>query len=428
MAEKRLKQRSATLSLRIALAAGRQEAQQAYFFLRWSLFLFAFLIPLETVDPFGFGVIFSITKIAGFLFATIALFQVRLSLAFPPRALFWFVGYMGASLFVGILQGSKYEELVNQQILTLGLNLVMFWMCYNLMREDRCARWALIGLSIGCIFVSFLMLAGIGQTMVKDFQGWRISGLRQNPNVFAFTMSMGLLAFLGMALRRIKVNAKWALLVIPVCLLMTYWIINSGSRAGMLCLGVGILILLFGKGQWGAKLKVALVVVVILLGIVPQFFSSETSVSRWQSTIEDIEVAGHEKIIIESFFMFVEKPFFGWGPGTHLEVLSYQTGSIYELLDTHNDLLWALTSTGLLGTIPFAIGIGLCVWGAWRARNSIQGYLPLAIVLALLVMSMSCTVQNRKVTWMLLAYAAASATYAARPTTMRTPPFRRNGP
>ena len=53
-------QQSATLNFGPTLGASRPQVKRAYFFIRWSFYLFAFLMPLEHLNLFGFGGAFTI--------------------------------------------------------------------------------------------------------------------------------------------------------------------------------------------------------------------------------------------------------------------------------------------------------------------------------------------------------------------------------
>jgi O-antigen ligase len=401
-------------NMKSTLAVFPRKARRANFFIRWGFYLFAFLIPFETWDPFGLEN-FTIAKMAGMLFAFFCLFRRRLCFAPPPRAFWCFVAYAVIYTGIGMIYVDGYEAELAIGLLTLGQNILLFWLCYNLMRDDKFATQGLLSFSIGCVLLSLLTLAGFGQavdTVAKA--GGRITGLKENENYFAFLMSLALLVLAGMVVGRGKVKAKWLLLLIPVSMVLLYPIIQSGSRGGMLCCGVGILVLLYRKGGWRSKGLTLLVVVLLLAGGFRGIQRSETAVTRWQNTLEKRDVSDRDLIQRNCMRMFAEKPIFGWGPMQHLRELAKRSGiTTGSVFDTHSDLLWAMTSTGLAGTIPLVMAVGFCVMGAWRGRKTIQGLLPLSLIVSLLLMSQTGTMFNRKTTWIVFAYAAATATYTA---------------
>ena len=52
--------------------------------------------------------------------------------------------------------------------------------------------------------------------------------------------------------------------------------------------------------------------------------------------------------------------------------------------DAHNLLLHLLLEGGIVGTLPFLVGLWLCGQSAWKARSKPLGLLPLALFCAML--------------------------------------------
>ena len=69
------------------------------------------------------------------------------------------------------------------------------------------------------------------------------------------------------------------------------------------------------------------------------------------------------------------------------------------------------TQVGIVGTVPFCIGLGLCVRAAWRGRKSVPGIVPLALLATTLTVNLAGTDYELKWFWVVLAYALASETY-----------------
>jgi O-antigen ligase len=86
-----------------------------------------------------------------------------------------------------------------------------------------------------------------------------------------------------------------------------------------------------------------------------------------------------------------------------------------EWRDTHNDLMWVLTATGLAGGVFFIGGLWLCGWGAWKGRRGPAGPLPVALMLTLMVIIMTGSLHRRKPFWLILSMGAASGAAVAGP-------------
>lgn len=422
-------QQYAMLNVGPAFGAGRSATTRAFFFIRWSFYLFAFLVPLENLDLFMLRGTFTLPRMAGVLVAVVALLQPQLCLAKPPKALWCFIGYLLVGGLVTVVLAPEQLEDIRRPMWTIIQNIIMFWICYNLMRDDSFAKWTLLWFGAGAVGLALFAFLGVSETSVTTNEGVRVSALAQNANMFSYLMSLGALSLLGLALGRTRVKPIWALLLYAPSMLLIGYTVASGSRGGMLCLAVGIAVLLFRGGKLGTRIKTLLLMMVVLVAGARELLKSDLALERWRSTLETGDLARREGIFRECWYMFCEKPIFGWGQANHLVVLATRTEARHgNVTDPHNDLLWALTATGLAGTIFFVAGFGLCAWGAWRGRKAAQGYLPLVLILAAVTMSMSTTVHSRKATWIMAAYAAASATYVAPATPRRRPQPGRNGP
>jgi O-antigen ligase len=204
---------------------------------------------------------------------------------------------------------------------------------------------------------------------------------------------------------------------------MILQLVRTGSRGGAVCLLAGIAVLLLRTDRLRGRLKGVVILGAVLLFSAWALVTDESMSYRWQATFETGETAGRWLIMESALEMFAEKPLVGWGATKHLYVLADRCGVVAtDVRDTHNDVLWVMTSTGLLGSVPVLLGVGLCCRSAWRARKGSHGWLPLALVAAVLAMSMSVTVHKRKETWLVFAYATAAASAVA--STRFVPPRR----
>jgi len=153
-------------------------------------------------------------------------------------------------------------------------------------------------------------------------------------------------------------------------------------------------------------------------------YNSTLMRNRLESAATEGNLAGREEIFPELIQMFREKPLLGWGPITNKYELGIRLHEIkHPRRDAHNVVLEVLSATGVLGTIPFVIAVGLSVLAAWRARRRLHGILPAALVAVVLVANMSGNRIANKVFWLVFAYSVAAATY---PVNRSLQPVRRS--
>ena len=382
---------------------------------RWAFYGFVFSLPFETAD---IGLPYELPKIIGGFLLLAAFFQPRVCLRRPPAAFWCFAGYLLVCGVWGFFWEAGYWEEVTQRLYTLFQLLVLFWIAYNLLRYDRIAKNALLTLTVSCVMLSALQLSGLMSTVVDVGSGAeRISALGENPNRVAGLLALGLLTLIGLTYNlKNESRLQFLFIVWPVVTLLGITIVKTGSRGGLLALGAGLLIFIFRSSRtaW-SRFRNALVVLIGLgfLGWVS--YQSESTRTRFEETLETGSMARRELVYPTAWQMIQQKPFTGWGPVNN----TYELGDRLQhpdepKTDTHNLFLYVLTATGVVGAIPFVIGIWLCLQTAWTARAGAHGILPFALAVALLTANMSGTWLHFKLHWLVLAYALASSHFIGR--------------
>jgi O-antigen ligase len=376
--------------------------------LRLAFYALIASLPTEGVD---LGATVSASRVFGYLFLLIALLHPGISFRFPPRAFWWFGIYSFLYFFLIIFQPSEYWDEILERVFTICQLLVFFWIACNLLQDPRVARGAIMALGISCAVCALLQLGGVGDSKVTED---RSAAFGQNANQVAAMFSLGLLGLAFLAYSGQTKGQRFAWWPWPLCALLAVAIVQTGSRGGFLSAGSAILVFLLDKRlgkDWTQKVIVVLLVAGTLVGI---SFFSDASRQRWEETIATGEAAKREQLFPTAWQMFTEKPLAGWGPITSLHELGSRTKYLgwdqpeRPKRDNHNLALHVLTATGILGAIPFVVGMWLCLRAAWRARAGIQGILPLAMVVSLFVSNMSGDRVYLKFHWFVLAFAIAS--------------------
>ena len=267
--------------------------------------------------------------------------------------------------------------------------LVLFWISYNLMREESVVKGTLLSLSVSVVALTLLQILGLAGETVKD----RATAFDANPNSVAVVLSIGLLALFGLAYGRQLTDWKIRLTFWAMSALIALSIVRTGSRGAILALALSFGILIFKRGDITIKFKMAVfgLAAVILLGI----FSYQVDAVRlrWEQTLLEGRLAGRDVIYTEAMGMFIEKPLFGWGPVNNLYELGSRVGRPQR--DPHNLYLSLLTEVGFIGSIPFFVGLWICWHEAWKARFSIQGIAPVMMVSFLLMINMKGSWHNK---------------------------------
>ncbi len=396
------------------LGGGRSlpgESEGARPLARWVLYAFVFAIPFETAD---IGLPFTLTWILGGLLLLAALLEPHRCLRFPPAAFWCFGAYFCmwvVSGFAASLWGAGHEQEMMVRLATLLQLIVLFWISYNLMRQNQVANTALWTLLVSCAIFAVLQVSGM-KSVSSDVheEAERTTALGENPNTVAGILAIGLLALVGLVYGPRRSAFQPRFLVWLIFALVGMAIVQTGSRGSILALGVGLLAFLFGSETVRSRHQKAVIILFGVACLVLLSYLSEITRLRFEASLETGSLARREFIYPTAWQMFLERPIMGWGPENNIWELGsrlHEPGRPWR--DPHNLILYALTATGVVGTVPLLAGLWLCLRGAWRARAGPHGILPFAMMITLLAVNMKGPWHNSKLHWLVLAYALASA-------------------
>jgi len=389
---------------------------------RWAFYGFVFSIPFEYPPR---TIPLEVHTITGSIFLVIALIQPGVCFRKAPKALCWF----GVYLFIYLSLTLFYSNHLNEAMIFF-LNLLqsafLCWVGYHLLRYEAIARGALLSFAISSAAVASLLVMGIGTTVYRSTSEIeRYTVLGQDPNTVGANMSLGIIALMGLPLglgatkRRSSLftRLRFYLMIGPLMALQGVCLIMTGSRGGMMALGVGILAFTLKQGNLLKMLRNFIVVLSALSFVAWVVINTEPMKSRYNKAVKDGDTAGRQYLYAHAFDMIEEKPFLGWGPGNqqyelyertkHLEFGDPAKLKTRKTKAAHNLALEVLTSSGIVGAIPLLICIGLCLWGGWKARATTQGILPFALAIAVLMVNMTIPWEPAKQGWLIFAYALA---------------------
>ncbi len=370
-------------------------------------------IPFELTLSVAPGA-FSITTLVGYGFFLVAIFNMRRCFAAPPPAFWVLTVYFYITTITTIALSGTHVDEGARRLVSLGQLLLMILICSNLFRYPRFFLAGLWSLGGACFLVSCLHIVGIGASSTSHIGlETRETAFGSDPNFQAMVMGTGALAILGLAHARKQSNWWLPFLVWPMGLLIAFDITRTGSRAGFLGLGLGLMSFVLLK-ESPAKMFVrisGLVCALIATGAV--LLQSGLLRQRLEKTITSSDTNGRDLIYGAAWKMFKERPWFGFGGmNNQYELfsrisLSFKGSALYSL-DTHNQILGVATETGLVGLIPFLAGVVMCFIYAVKSRVTSYGVIALAIMIDTVVSNSSGNGHILKATWVAFAFALGS--------------------
>jgi len=393
-------------------AVPAEDAVRANPVVRAALYLFVLSIPFELPHS---AIPLEIPTLTGFLFLGATLLNPSTCYQRLPGALLWFVGYLWVFGVAAYVNGVDDESGVLRLFIAMVQLVLLFWVIVNLLADRRVLGGVLLSLVAACTVRAGMQLLGVGATAREVWTGGaRVTALGQNANLSAIILAAGLVAALGLRGRSHRGLPRIGLLAWPLAALFGAAIIQTGSRGGLLCAGAGVVVFLLRGRTLGQRLRHGVLAVLTLGALAWGAYKSELMRNRFESAAREGNLAGRERIYPAALAMVRERPLLGWGPVDNQAEIAARVDRLQDgRRDAHNLVLEVLTTTGLMGTVPFLIALGLCLGNGWRSRASPAGVLPLALLATVLVGTVMGTWIASKILWLALAVAAGAPTAAS---------------
>jgi O-antigen ligase len=337
------------------------------------------------------------------------------SFAHPSKALWWFAGYFAIRSLHGIFIIYSYgifpipEEMLRSayrtSMFTLLQLIFFFWIACDLLK-GKMVRNACLIFSISSLIVAVgSIFFGLG----TPYREIRTTALGSNPDTLGVQMAFTIIILTGLHLTAGPKDFMRSILLLTALTLPPLTLmLKTGSRAGIVVLVTGYLVYILPivsvKSRWigGIVVAVAGIAAAVYLAAGSSMYSE-----RWKQAYYEGNFSRRDRIYAHSIEMILERPVFGWHPILHMYELGSRTG--YPEMSEHSLVLSLLASDGLVGTIPFLLGLWVCTRKAWEARKGELRLLPLALMVATLTSNLTDSYHDRKSFWFVLALVVAAA-------------------
>ena len=326
----------------------------------------------------------------------------------PPKAVWWFLGYVAVYVVSGmfipeVLLGSFFTRLV-----TLLQLLVLFWVSSDLLQHGKMAKHALIVFSISSAILAVTSLFHLFGMQITEIAEGRSTALEYNPGTLGVLMALAMITVLGLFLNTAsKKSYRHNFLFVVASFALLKVMLDTGSRGALASLLVGCLV--YALPTLNVKMRFAAMAVVLagVGAILYMAVHDPQYAERWKQTYYEGNTSGRDRIYSAGMAMVAERPIVGWQPVVNWFELGTRLGE--PLRDAHSLYLHLMLEVGLLGAVPFWVGLWLCTRSAWEARKGEFGAMPLALILAVLTSNITDTFLVRKPLWIILALTLAAS-------------------
>jgi O-antigen ligase len=315
-------------------------------------------------------------------------------------------------VFHGFFLPEAFMSSFSNRFFTLLQLLVLFWIASSLLKEKKLMHHVLFTFVIASAILALglvLHLPGFSEetAIIDGVERSSVSGV--NSNELATLWALAMVALIGLCLNSTYKYPRLLLGILAISMLIS--IMRTGSRVGTGALIIGLLVYLLPYRRSKYKWLVRILVLLSIAVTVYLMMVSPSVALRWQESLSEGRASGREKIVPAAINMISERPLLGWQPVGFQVELARRVYTLYpdSSKDAHNLFLHLLLEVGVVGTVPFLVGLWLCGQAAWKARSRHSDMLPLALFCTVLAASMSQTPLLRKPMWLVLALTSASA-------------------
>jgi O-antigen ligase len=328
------------------------------------LALFGFFSFLELLS---LGGILSISKLGGGL---LALSWIAFVVTHQEARSDFFTVHPGMSLVLGtflgwVLLSSLWAENTGAVVATFGrffLNVVLYVIVFSAIRDKRQVKIVISGLLAGVvaagIYGMFFAPSGPG----VGYEG-RLSGTNLDPNQLASVLVAGSALAIGLwsTLQRQPMLRLAMIFTSGFCVIAT---ILTGSRGGMIALGVMLVAAILFSGRWRPRIAlisvlVALSAVAYISTLAPSYVRERIAHSRGEDRLQE----GRSTLWEIGQRMVRAHPVEGVGAGNFMTVSRHyllQPGAVYRsdvvILTpqvAHNTYLEIAAELGVIGLVLY---------------------------------------------------------------------------
>lgn len=366
------------------------------------LILFVFSLPFEYWDPFGISSFFTVTKMAGFGYAALALLTLKESF---DKSIFKYVKYLLIFwLWLILLSMFNYIGTNTASVFnfTLFQNIIFYWLIASDLKKGNIQiKTLMLSFVISIVLMNILLTLGIGLGQEYEEGVTRLTFFENNPNTVGILAGLAIVFTLYLILNPNKTYGKKGFLLVLALPVFVNLLLLSASRGALITTGFSVVIMLIMNKSTPFKriLQVGLLVIATSY-FMEKLAESELIFKRMTMFIEEGNIAGRGEIWENVWEISLKRPLIGFGTtGFENEMIkSYGARN-----SPHNLFLEILVTTGL-------IGLGVFMYFLYfHFKNSIQTFRQGEVIkIVLLVFYVTTVVKaggamNNKLMWFLLA-------------------------
>lgn len=282
-------------------------------------------------------------------------------------------------------------------------SVLLYLIFQDVLHDARVAR-TLARVFLGCVggMAVASLFVTVGGTVLSDVS--RIGFGTLNVNTQGYLYAMTIVALVCRLLDRWPAFGRGEAFVVGLVGVMTLALARTGSRVSTVALLVGLATaasLNLRRRQLSAYF---LLVPVMAAGMGAIVLTTPVVEARWTAVVEQGDTGTRAELADSGLGLFGLSPILGRG-ASYMDELGGLVLGQDRPIAAHNAYLEVLVSFGIIGAIPWLLGIASVFGGVWRRRKQLWGTVFSALLAASLVYGLAGNLGYDKFFWILLAMA-----------------------
>lgn len=321
----------------------------------------------------------------------------------------------GSVINATLLESSIAISIFVKEYIKLAVLFLYLTLGYNLSRLKKIENlyngffWGSLIIAFLSLFYSVFPISAFRETLF--FGGYRFRGLMNDPNYFSILQLVSLIYLLN----NDKFNVYKKIGFSSIIMLS---ILFSGSKTGLINLGIIFLAILINKYFLRKKTYISILKVLLLIiiffgaayilftsNLLERFSMVNPSFERIFEVFYDFDDAlsgsgsGRGRAWNQAIELLKLSPFFGIGIGTYSNLNYVLSG---ERTIAHNTFLQLMVEWGSILSIVFFISVGVILFKAFKLKRNKNLNLSKCMMLPFILGSMSISLNNARLFWILL--------------------------
>lgn len=363
-------------------------------------FLYTSTIVFQNFDGLSLGGN-SIPKILSLVLFLLLIYQFKV-----PNSSFLKIIVLPLLLFCAAITvvsfSFEYQDLEwTIKLTTIYQNIVFFWLttAYLTLNPDTLKN-LFLGFSVGVVTSSFLFLFNLG---VSEESG-RLVIFGENSNTLGIYGTFTFLYIVNAFFDNDFSKGYYRYLILTPLPILLNIIALSGSRISFIGFSAAMLLyfLLKGGKDFGNSLIIKLVGFVVVLLLINYILSFDIMQERINSTVEDGNVSGRDRIWSSVIPYILEHPFLGIGITGYTSVTTMYFGSFFS---PHNVFVEIFAYSGFVGLALYFFGFYFRIlYFSFRIYLGWKYSLPLIYMIFIFLIFTTGQGLSDKLFWLIYSY------------------------